>query len=161
MLRNRSRSLLLVALALCLTFLASCSSGASPAATVGGTDITDAQLAHEVDVFSFLSGLDKQPCGTVDGPETQNAACARFALSNLIQEHFVTKYAAAHHISVTDARVTQTIQQLAHLLSGNQGRRIRGQRPRGEDKKVRRFRGLNQAIQILAFDEVVAEPRLF
>ncbi len=116
MLRNRSRSLLLVALALCLTFLASCSSGASPAATVGGTDITDAQLAHEVDVFSFLSGLNKQPCGTVDGPETQNAACARFALSNLIQEHFVTKYAAAHHISVTDARVTQTIQQLDNNL---------------------------------------------
>lgn len=80
--------------------------------TVGGSDITDTQLAHEVEIFSFLSGLNQQPCGTVDGPETQNAACARFSLSNLIQEHFVAKYAAAHQIAVTVAQVTQTIVQL-------------------------------------------------
>ncbi len=109
---NRSRSVVLVALALCLTFLASCSSAASPAATIGGADITDQQLAHEVEIFSFLSGLNSQPCGTIDGQETQNAACARFSLSNLIQEHFVATYAAAHQIVVTDAQVTQTIVQL-------------------------------------------------
>jgi hypothetical protein len=100
-----------VALALCLAVLASCSSAARPAATIGGTDITDKQLAHEVEIFSFLSGLNQQPCGTIDGQETQNAACARFVLSNLIQEHFVAKYAAAHQIAVTDAQVLQTIQQ--------------------------------------------------
>jgi foldase protein PrsA len=111
-LRNRSRSVVLIALALCLTFLASCGSAASPAATIGGTDITDTQLAHEVEIFSFLSGLNSQPCGTIDGEETQSAACARFTLSNMIQEHFVAKYAAAHQIAVTDAQVTQTIQQL-------------------------------------------------
>ena len=111
-LRHRSRSVLLVALALCLIVLASCGSAASPAATIGGTDITDQQLAHEVEIFSFLSGLNSQPCGTVDGDETQNAACARFSLSNLIQEHFVATYAAAHQIAVTDARVKQTIKQL-------------------------------------------------
>ena len=109
-LRNHSRSVVLVAL--CLAFLASCSSAASPAATIGGTDVTDQQLAHEVEVFSFLSGLNRQPCGTIDGQETQNAACARFSLSNVIQEHFVAKYAAAHQIVVTDAQVTQTIVQL-------------------------------------------------
>lgn len=111
-LRHRPRSAALVALALCLTLLASCGSAASPAATIGGSDVTDQQLAHEVNVFSFLSGLNKQPCGTADGQETQNAACARFALSNIIQEHFVAKYAAAHQIAVTDAQVVQTIQQL-------------------------------------------------
>ena len=111
-LRYRSRSVLLAALALCLTVLASCGSAASPAATIGGTDVTDTQLAHEVEIFSFLSGLNHQPCGTVDGPETQSAACARFALSNLIQEHFVAKYAAAHKIAVTNAQVTQTIVRL-------------------------------------------------
>lgn len=103
---------MLVALALCLTVLASCGSAARPAATIGGTDVTDKQLAHEVEIFSFLSGLNQQPCGTIDGQETQNAACARFVLSNLIQEHFVAKYAAAHQIVVTDPQVTQTIQQL-------------------------------------------------
>jgi foldase protein PrsA len=110
--RHRSRSVLLIALVLSLTLLASCGSEASPAATIGGADITDQQLAHEVEIFSFLSALNQQPCGTVDGPETQNAACARFSLSNLIQEHFVSKYAAAHQIVVTDAQVTQTILQL-------------------------------------------------
>ena len=42
-----------------------------------------------MDVFGFLAGLNQQPCGTVDGDETEDAACARFALTNLIQEHFV------------------------------------------------------------------------
>lgn len=102
--------------ALCLSLLASCSNAAAPAATIGGIDITDLQLAHEVDIFSFLSGLSKQSCGTVDGEETQDAACARFALSNLIQEHFVAQYAAAHHLTVTDDRVKQTIQQLDNNL---------------------------------------------
>jgi foldase protein PrsA len=107
----------LVALALGL-ILASCGSAVAPAATLGGTDITDEQLAHEMDVFSFLSGLSQQPCGTVGGDETADAACARFSLSNLIQEHFVGVYATDHDISVTDAQIQKTIEQ----LDGNVGK---------------------------------------
>ena len=65
-----------------------------------------------MNVFGFLAGLNQQPCGTVDGNETADAACARFALTNLIQEHFVAEYAAANDITVTDAQVQQTITQL-------------------------------------------------
>lgn len=97
---------------LSLVLLASCGSAAAPAATLGTTDVTDVQLAHEMDVFSFLAGLNQQPCGTADGNETADAACARFALTNLVQEHFVKVYADANAIKVTDAQVKQTITQL-------------------------------------------------
>ena len=114
--RNRSRSIASIALALCLALLASCGSAAAPAATFGTTDVTDVQLAHEEDVFGFLAGLNQQPCGTVDGNETADAACARFALTQLIQEHFVGVYADANDIKVTDSRVQQTVKQLDSSL---------------------------------------------
>ena len=110
--RTRLYSGLLIALCVSLFVLASCGSAETPAATLGTTDVSDAQLAHEEDVFGFLAGLNQQPCGTVDGNETSDAACARFALTNLIQEHFVAVYAAANDITVTDAQVQQTIAQL-------------------------------------------------
>jgi hypothetical protein len=116
--RIRPRSCVLVACALGL-LLASCGSAGAPAATLGGTDITDEQLAHEIDVFGFLSGLSQQPCGTVEGDETADAACARFSLTNLIEEHFVGVYATAHDIAVTDAQVKDTIEQ----LDGNVGKK--------------------------------------
>jgi foldase protein PrsA len=103
---------MLVALALGLVLLASCGSAAAPAATFGTTDLTDVQLAHEMDVFGFLAGLNQQPCGTADGNETTDAACARFALTQLIQEHFVGVYAGENDIKVTDAQVQQTVKQL-------------------------------------------------
>jgi len=110
--RSRLRSVAPVALALCLALLVSCGSSEAPAATLGGVDVTDAQLAHQEDVFGFLAGLNQQPCGTVEGDETAEAACARFALTNLIQEHFVAVYADANDIKVTDAQVKQTVSQL-------------------------------------------------
>ncbi|MGZ5297089.1 MAG: peptidylprolyl isomerase [Actinomycetota bacterium] len=114
--RNRSRSAVSIALALSLALLASCGSASAPAATLGTTDVTDVQLAHEMDVFGFLAGLNQQPCGTVDGNETEDAACARFALTNLIQEHFVGVYADANDITVSDAQVKQTVKQLDDSL---------------------------------------------
>ena len=114
--RSRARSVAPIALALCLALLASCGSSAAPAATLGGVEVTDAQLAHEEDVFGFLAGLNQQPCGTVDGDETEEAACARFALTNLIQEHFVSVYAKDNDIKVTDAQVANTVSQLDDSL---------------------------------------------
>ena len=101
---------------LCLALLVSCGSSEAPAATLGGVDVTDAQLAHEEDVFGFLAGLNQRPCGTADGDETAEAACARFALTNLIQEHFVSVYATANDIDVTDAQVAKTVSQLDDRL---------------------------------------------
>ncbi len=114
--RNRSRSVVLFTLALSLALLASCGSASAPAATLGTIDVTDAQLAHEMDLFGFLAGLNQQPCGISDGNETTDAACARFALTNLVQEHFVGTYAVANDIDVTEAQVAQTVTQLDDSL---------------------------------------------
>ena len=87
--------------------------GAAPAATVAGTTITDAELAHQATLYTFLSALTQQPCG---GPaptgQTQEAVCNRFALTNAIQETLVRSYAEEHDITVTDQQVTDIVGNL-------------------------------------------------
>jgi foldase protein PrsA len=100
--------------------IASCSSATPPAATIDGTTFTDAQLAHEVNVFSFLAGLSRQPCGTPEAGESQDAACARFALANVIEEHFAGGYAIAHHIVVSDTQIRSTLAQLDSQVGAGQ-----------------------------------------
>lgn len=99
-------------LALALTVLVACGGATPPAATIAGVDLTDEQLAHEKDLFGFLTGLNQQSCGTKEDGETQDAACSRFALTNVIQERFVTSYAEANGVVVSDADVTSTLKQL-------------------------------------------------
>ena len=103
-----------------LAALASCGSATPPAATIDGAPFTDAQLAHEVNVFGFLAELSKQPCGTTDAGESQDAACARFALSNVIEEHFAGRYADAHHITVSDTQIQTTLSQLDSQVGAGQ-----------------------------------------
>jgi foldase protein PrsA len=104
--------LLLVALILGLTALVACSAAAPPAATMGDTQVTDEQLAHEVNVFEFLSELNQKPCGTQEPGETEASACARLALSGVIAEHFAGEYAAAHDITVTDDDIKPELDNL-------------------------------------------------
>ncbi len=85
--------------------------GPQPAATVGGTSITDAQVAKEAQLFTFLAGLNQSQCGTVSAGETQEQACNRFALSNLIQGVFVDNYAAKHQLAVTEQEITTVLAQ--------------------------------------------------
>jgi foldase protein PrsA len=88
--------------------------GAGPAATVGTTQITDAQVAHEASLFRFLAGLNRTPCGTPAPGEAASspAPCNRFALSNLIQDTFVHNYAADKQIAVTDQELTSVLSNL-------------------------------------------------
>jgi PPIC-type PPIASE domain/SurA-like N-terminal domain len=84
------------------------SAGRSPAATVAGTDITDAQVAKEASLFTFIAGLNQQTCGGAQPTDTEAvkaATCNRFALSNLIQGVFIRRYADANQITVTDQDV--------------------------------------------------------
>jgi hypothetical protein len=104
--------LLLVALILGLTALVACSAAAPPAATMGDTQVTDEQLAHEVNVFEFLSELSQQPCGSKEVGETERSACARFALSGMIEEHFTSEFAAANDITVSDADIQPALDNL-------------------------------------------------
>ncbi len=109
-----SRTLRLIALPVIgAVMLAACSSGPSPAATAGSTDITDEQLTQEAKLFTFLAGLSQQQCGgPAAGGETQEATCNRFTLGNMIQSAFVADYAQANDISVKASEVDDVITNL-------------------------------------------------
>jgi parvulin-like peptidyl-prolyl isomerase len=98
--------------------LAACSSGPSAAATVGETEISDAQLAQEAKLFTFLAALNQQQCGgpPPDG-ETQESVCNRFALGNMIQGTFVTDYAEANGISIEPSEVDDIVANLDEQLT--------------------------------------------
>jgi parvulin-like peptidyl-prolyl isomerase len=108
----------LAAAALAAVALSACGSARPPAAVVDGETITDAQLQDQMVLFSFLGSLQQQPCGQAQAGESTDAACARFTLSNLIQEDIVKHYAAAHDITVADADINDVISQLEGNLGG-------------------------------------------
>lgn len=104
----------IVAIAL---LLSACSKGnggvsGSTAATAGTTQITDEQVAQEAKLFGFIGALNQSGCGQPAAGESAEAACNRFALSNLIQGAFVRDYAAQNDITVTDAELTSIIANL-------------------------------------------------
>ncbi len=108
-----------VALAVLAVAVASCSNvGGAPAASVGAAEISDEQLQVDIAGFTFLVGLSGAPCGTPAGGERQDAACARFTLTNEIQEEIVKAYAASHDLAVEQSQVTDSISQLEQNLGG-------------------------------------------
>jgi parvulin-like peptidyl-prolyl isomerase len=124
--RNAHRLLALALLA--AVFLAACGSDggggggtSSPAATVDGTSFTDAQVAQNVKIVTFHGDLNQNACGSAHvAGESVAAACARFAVGSLIQEHFVNGYAADHSITVTQADADSIISQLEQSLGSAQ-----------------------------------------
>jgi hypothetical protein len=106
----------LVALALlagaCATGGGVTPSAGETAATVGDRDISVDTLAQEMDRYTFLAGLNQATCGTPEEGESQESACARFTLSNLIQGAFVEGFAQANEVAVDDGDVTGIIQEL-------------------------------------------------
>ncbi|MFL5767364.1 MAG: SurA N-terminal domain-containing protein, partial [Actinomycetota bacterium] len=109
-----------------VVLLSACGSNESgsltaPAARVGPDQITQSELQHNIPLFTFLESLSRQPCGQADtaSHETQAAACARFTLTNLIQEHLVDQYATTNKISVPADQVDSTTQQLESRVGGH------------------------------------------
>jgi parvulin-like peptidyl-prolyl isomerase len=95
--------------AICVAALVACTPGSDVAARVGDVDITHEQVGSRADLLRFLGGLSQQPCGTpVDG-ETAAAACARFALGNLVQAEVVDGFARANGIEVDPQAVRDAI----------------------------------------------------
>jgi foldase protein PrsA len=86
--------------------------GTSPAATVAGAEITDQQVADAAAIYRFIAGVNQQPCGTAEGGESQESACNRFALSNLIQFEVTEAYAAEHQISADDKDIDSALSGL-------------------------------------------------
>lgn len=100
-----------------LIALVGCST-TSPAATVGDIEISHERLQADMVLFSFLSALSGSPCGSPVGSESADAACARFTLTNEIQEEIVKAYAVSHDLSVPPGEVTDAIEQLQQSLGG-------------------------------------------
>ena len=105
---------------LCVVVLfAACSNDPSSAATVGETgEISIDQLHADVALFGFLTKLSGATCGTPVGNETQESACARFALANDIHEELAKTYATENHLKVDPAAVTDALTQLEQNLGG-------------------------------------------
>jgi parvulin-like peptidyl-prolyl isomerase len=89
--------------------LAACSPGADVAARVGDVEITHAEVRARADLFRFLGGLNQQPCGTPVEGETAGAACARFALGNLVQSELIDGYARENGIELDPQAVDEAI----------------------------------------------------
>jgi foldase protein PrsA len=103
--RALSGALLALALAACAG-----STGAPPAATVSGSEITNEQLAKTAAVFKSVAELQQQPCGQTEGDtDTAVAACNRFSLGALIQYREAEVYARSHGVTVPDERVQKTL----------------------------------------------------
>jgi peptidyl-prolyl cis-trans isomerase C len=100
--------------------LTACVGGNPPAATVDGAPITDDELRDNIALFRFLTQLSQQPCGRRDEAigESQDSACARFTLSNMIQQDLVARYASSHDIQPDAVRVSDAIEQLERNLGG-------------------------------------------
>jgi parvulin-like peptidyl-prolyl isomerase len=116
--RSRARLRTFVVLLVVPIVLAACDGSGAPAASVGDAQISHEQLAVDVSSFRFLAGLSGAPCGSAVEGESENAACARFALTNDIQEEFVKAYAVANDVAVPGGDVTDLIAQLETNLGG-------------------------------------------
>jgi parvulin-like peptidyl-prolyl isomerase len=104
----------LVSLVVLVVVATACSNStpAAPnaAASVGGSDITMAQLATTAAVFQSLASLQQTTCGQVDGEtDTPAAACNRFSLGAMIQFRMAETYADANAITVDDAKVQKAL----------------------------------------------------
>jgi foldase protein PrsA len=97
----------------------------SPAAEVNGTRITDADVQAGIPRYEFLAGLQGTTCGTAVADETDDQACARFVLQNLIQQELLSAYAAANDLAVTASEVDQAIGPLQENLGGEEALRDR------------------------------------
>jgi parvulin-like peptidyl-prolyl isomerase len=108
---------ILVALA-SFGLLSACSSAQPPAATVDGIDISNERVASDVALFTAVTSIAQQPCGQPDAGESQESACARAMLSNLIQEAVLAEYADAHDIHTESGAVSQAVVDLQAQVGG-------------------------------------------
>ncbi len=109
----------LIAAVALLSACAKSSGTHAAAATVNGVEITDATVALNDRLFTFLGSLNGAPCGTpFDAEESAAAACSRFSLSSLIQERFISGYADENTITIEKPEIDSTIADVESSLGG-------------------------------------------
>jgi parvulin-like peptidyl-prolyl isomerase len=119
-----NRLIVVSAIVVVALFFSACSKGdggvsGTTAATAGSTQITDEQVAHEAKLFTFIGALNQSGCGQPTAGESAEAACNRFALSNLIQGAFVREFADQNDVTVTDQALTAIIASLDQQLGAD------------------------------------------
>ncbi len=113
-------SLRFLVVALVVALALSACGGAAPAAEVDGETITSDQLAADTALFEFLTAISGSPCGQPADGESQDSACARLTLTNLIQEDLIKHYATRNGIRTDPQQVTEAIGRIEGSLGGPQ-----------------------------------------
>lgn len=109
------------ALALVLALvLAACAGGKNedPAARVEGRVVSVERLAADAAMFEFLTGISGSPCGQPSAGESQESACNRLTLANLIQEELVKAYATEHGVRTDPQAVKDAIASVEQAVGG-------------------------------------------
>ncbi len=113
---SRLRALALVVVA--GLALGACDAAEQPAAEVDEATITNEQLAEDQELFDFLTSISGSTCGQPAEDETQDAACARLTLTNLIQEELVKGYADENDLAADPDTVADVIGQIEQSVGG-------------------------------------------
>jgi len=108
---------LFVLLASAVLLLAGCDAS-SPAVRIGDLRLSEEELRAEVSLYRFLAALSGAPCGSPVVGESEEAACVRFTLTNVIQEEAIASYAEDAGVSEDAERVADAISQLEQNLGG-------------------------------------------
>lgn len=112
-----SRLLALVLVPALVLGLAACGQPSGDvAAVVDGREITVAQVDLAADLYRFLGDVNGQGCGAPVQGESDEAACNRYTLSNLIQESIISAYAAEHDVTVDRAEAVQAVDDLEQSI---------------------------------------------
>ncbi len=86
------------------------------AATVDGSEISDADLQAMLPEFKVLAELQGATCGGAppggEAPADPEVACSQQALGVLIQDRLLQNYATANQVTVPQADVDKTLEQI-------------------------------------------------
>ena len=98
----------------------SCANALHPAAaTVGDARISDSELRATIPVLRFLASVQQIQCGQTGSGESQSSACARFALSELIQGQAARTYAAQHGIALPKGELANALTSVEQRFGGH------------------------------------------
>lgn len=116
MLRSPRLLALVLVPALALSLAACGQPSGDAAAVVEGREITTAEVDFAADLYRFLGDVNGQGCGAPIERESAEAACARYALSNLIQESIISAYATERGVTVERTEAAQAVDDLEQSI---------------------------------------------
>lgn len=114
------RLLFLPALLTTALVLGACAETDDSAATVGGVAISDTEVATTANLYRTIFGIQQLPCGQTEGDsDTEEAACNRFALSQLIGLRLAEAFAEDAGITVPAEDVEAEVAALESSLGAD------------------------------------------